>query len=87
MNPGESIRSYFARQMADFTDDLDQLSNMDKPMDETYSCYQLLRKISEKIQPIIQFLLRLEENKFTFSELVSSLVAEEVCLNHRDCEL
>ena len=53
MNPGESMQSYFTR----LKDALDQLFKMGKPMDETYSYYQLLRKMPEKFQPIIQFLL------------------------------
>ena len=60
---------------------------MGKPVDDLYVCYQLLRKMPEQFQMIIQFLLNLPDSDFTYKNLVRTLSAEESRLALRDSEL
>ena len=73
MGSGDTIRSYTNR----LSGYIDELSKMGKPLDELYVCYQLLRKIPEKFQFVIQCLLQLPDKQFKFKNLKNLLLSKE----------
>ena len=80
---GETVREYSNR----LTKILDKLKNFGKPIDDIYCCFQILRRLPEKFQPVIQFLLMDTSDKFTYSEIVLRLIAEETRIELREREL
>ena len=66
---------------------MEELSKMGKPIEDIYACYQLIRKMPERYQLIIQYLLQLDDSDFKFKKLVNLLLAEETRLELRETEL
>ena len=67
----ESIRTYTNR----LSNLVDKLAKMSKSTDDLYVCYQLIRKMSEEFQLIIQFLPQLSDSEFMYMNSVSILLA------------
>ena len=80
---GETVREYANR----LTRILDKLKNFGKPIDDIYCCFQILRCLPEKFQSVIQFLLMDNSDKFTNSDIVLRLIAEETRIELQEREL
>ena len=65
---------------------VDELAKMSKPIDDSCVCHQLIRKMPEQFQLIIQFLLQLSDAEFKYKNLVSILLDEEPRLTLHDAK-
>ena len=83
MERGESVREYTNR----LSRIIEKLKGFGKPIEDIYCCFQVLRRLPERFQQIIQFMLMDNESKFTYPEIVLRLIAEETRIELREKEL
>ena len=62
---------------------IDKLKSSGKPIEDIYCCFQVLRRLPERFQPLVQYLLMDSSDKFTYTEIVLHLLAEEARIELR----
>ncbi|GFQ63910.1 retrovirus-related Pol polyprotein from transposon TNT 1-94 [Trichonephila clavata] len=65
----------------------EQLRDLDEDFSERYVTFQLLRYLPLQFDSIVQTILRLDDVKFVYKDVVSELVAEEARLKLRNMDL
>lgn len=56
------------------------LKGINQEMPEIYRCFQLIRYLPSEFSPLVQSILRWDDEKFKFSKILTELVAEETRL-------
>lgn len=80
INEGESVDMFAARLKRINS----QLAAMNVPMKDDYLSFQLLRYLPPQFDSMVQSILRWEDKKFMFKDILNELVAEESRLKLRD---
>ncbi|GFQ87627.1 CCHC-type domain-containing protein [Trichonephila clavata] len=65
----------------------EQLRDLDEDFSERYVTFQLLRYLPPQFDSIIQTILRLDDVKFVYKDVVAELVAEEARLKLRNMDM
>jgi transposase InsO family protein len=80
IRPRETINLFAARLLRISN----QIIDINPKFDSTYTSFQLLRYLPSSFDGIVQSILRWSDERFTFNNITTELVAEEVRLNVRD---
>ena len=82
MEHGETVRKYFNR----LSRIIKKLKCFRKTIDDIYCSFQVLKRLPERFQLLMQFLLIDSGNKFTYSEIVLHFIAKETRIELREKE-
>ncbi|GFU89648.1 retrovirus-related Pol polyprotein from transposon TNT 1-94 [Trichonephila clavipes] len=64
----------------------DQLINIRKPIDEVYVSFIFLKSLPSKFDTIAQNVLRWEETKLVFKDILAEIITEETRMQFCDCD-
>lgn len=82
IKPDENVSLYAAR----LRKISEQLKDIGQPVNEIYLSFQFLRFLPDKFDSIVQSVLRWEDTKFKFDDIVLEISAEETRLKLRDSD-
>lgn len=83
INDKEPVAMYASRLQRIY----EQLRNLDPEFKEKYLCFQLIRFLPRKFDSIVQTVLRWDQDKFIFKDILNEFIAEETRLRLRDVDI